>query len=265
MTMTPMQLTRFDALHPEARRVQPAERFTAVGGTLVVASTDGRIRFGDRPTDAHLGPVSALGTHDGLVLSAGRDGFVALWDPSGRPLFARHHPTGPIAAATLVDGTIVVADDHGFVFATDLHTGESDWIADVRDRITSIAALGEVVVVGTESGTVHFDGITEKRHRGAVVGLYPLSPYETLSIGRDGRVRLGDDLLLRVAEGVTASAYHNGRLVLSIGRELQEWDLRTLELKRQTTSVAGGVVDLGIDPGGVLALVEGESTPRRWL
>lgn len=263
MTITQMQLTHLEALHPDTFRA-PAERIASTGSAIAIAGADGSLRFGTRRVEAHRGRVTTLTAVDGLFVSSARDGFSAIWDERGRPLHARHHPTGPITAASLVDGTLIIGDDHGFVFASDLHTGATDWIADVNEPITAITAMSEVVMVGTESGAVYFDGITQKRHRGRVIGLFPLGRYDVVSVGDDGRVRFGEDLLLRVAEGVTACALRGSHLTLAIGRELQEWDLRTLELLRSTTSTTGPVVDLAVDGRGTLALIDGETAPRRW-
>ncbi len=242
----------------------PAERIAVIGGRPVVGSSDGSLRFGARRRTAHTGPLVTLEVHEGLLLSAGRDGYAALWDADGEPLFVCRHPVGPIRAAAFVSSTVVMADDHGFVFAVDLHTGERDWVGELNMPITAICGDGAEVMVGTEQGTVHGDRWVQKRHRGPVLGLYA-GPFEGLiSVGEDGRVRRGRELLVRVRAGVVACAFSGRRLLLALEREVQDWDLPSLSLVRSAESVAGPVQDVALDERGAWILVEGESEPRRW-
>ncbi|MCA9566239.1 MAG: PQQ-binding-like beta-propeller repeat protein [Myxococcales bacterium] len=264
MTIPPMQPASLRALHPLSNLAPPAERIAVLDGQVAVASSDGSLWIGDRRLSAHKGPLVALQVHGDGFLTAGRDGFAAIWDTDGRPLFVRRHPTGPICAATLTDGTLVIADDHGLVFAIDLHTGQSEWIGDLKSPITALSGSLGVVTMGTAHGTVHWDGFTEKRHRGKVLAIYPAGSCEVLSIGEDGRVRLGSELLLRVSEGVTACSLYQGRLLLAMDRDVQEWDLRSLTLLRSTTSTAGPVQDVALDASGAWVLIDGEGAPRHW-
>jgi hypothetical protein len=250
----------------ETSRVEAgvAEHLAVCDGQAVVGLHDGALRFGQRVVRAHEGPlvtVRAIGEH---VLTAGRDGIVALWTLDGRPLAARTHPTGPLCAASMSDATVVLGDDEGFVFGWDLHTDRVDWVGDVRIPLTALAVQDDLVFMGTADGVVHVDGLSDKRHRGAVLDLYAVGGPDPLSVGADGRVRLGRDLLIRVSGSLSHSALWRNQLVLVSGRELQQWDLRRMALVRRTRVTAGEVVDIAMDASGVWILLDGEQRPRHW-
>lgn len=249
---------------PGLEACRPAEFLTMVGTQPVIGLFDGALSFGERVVDAHRGPLVALQRFGDQVLTASRDGFAALWDGTGRPLAAHHNATGPLCCATLTEATVVLGDDEGCVFAWDLHTGQSDWIGDVRIPLTALAGQGSIVFMGTADGCVHSEGLSEKRHRGAVIGLYAVGGPEPLSVGADGRVRLGSDLLLRVNGSVSHSALFGNTLVLVVGREIQQWDLRRLALVRRTVASAGEIVDVEVSALGVWVLLDGDSRPRLW-
>lgn len=243
---------------------RPAERLAVVDGRPVLGLTDGTLVFGDRVVAAHRSPLVTLTRFEGQLLTASKDGFAGLWDPSGRPLFVRRHPTGPLRSATLVDGTLILGDDNGYVFAWDLHTHATDFIGDLQAPVTAMCGEGSIVTMGTAEGQVVWDGQSEKRHQGAVRALYAVGGEEVLSIGEDGRVRFGSELLLRVPKGITGCSLYGARLLIAIDRELQEWDLRRLALRRRTTSTAGKIVDVALDDSGAWVLLEGERAPRHW-
>jgi WD40 repeat protein len=243
---------------------KPAARLAFLGQQAVLGHEDGSLWFEGRAVRAHTGPLVVLQPFGDQILTAGRDGFAALWDAAGRPLFIRQHPTGPLCAATYTDGTVVLADDKGYVFAWDLHTRQTDFIGDVQAPVTALAGQDGVVMMGMPDGTVHWDGQSESRHKGAVLQLFPVGNREFLSIGADGRIRLGPDLLLRIAGEVGCSALYGNMLVIAIGRELQQWDLRNLSLVRRTTATAGDIADVALGPMGAWVLIEGERSPRHW-
>jgi hypothetical protein len=213
---------------------------TVLGGDAVVAVT-----FED-----HGGAATALtGQEDGLIVSAGDDGMVRVWDPEDpgfEPIVYDGHHDWIRAVAGLPDGRIASASQDGTVqvwHPFDLAVG-SERFELHQAPVASVVALddGRVVSGGEDAaawvwnpGDPRAEPVRFEHHPTVVFSLAALDDGRVASAGEDGAIRIWDPddpgegqvQVLAGHEGMVASmaVLPDGRLV-SGGHDgtIRMWD-----------------------------------------
>lgn len=143
-----------------------ALKFGPQGETLFAGLQNGRLlllRGGSARTlaerVAHAGRVTALARHDGLLLSAGEDGFVRWWDEHGEQQHELQVSSGELIAMGAEDGSpAMVADAAGHLFVLDRSARRAERVAKVPGMPTALLVAPSALVVGLADGRVYLQG-----------------------------------------------------------------------------------------------------------
>lgn len=122
----------------------------------VDVATGERVWVVPSPGDA---PAFAPALADDRAIVSGEDGSVTAMDPAtGQQLWRYDAPGVVETVAAIADGVVYVASNGGLALALDAATGTELWRVPIEGIPYGITVTGELVLVGTTSGTLYAIG-----------------------------------------------------------------------------------------------------------
>ncbi|RVT89646.1 hypothetical protein EOD42_24940 [Rhodovarius crocodyli] len=220
----------------------------------------------------HRGAVEALlAIPGGGFASAGEDGRIAIWPPTGAPapdaVLEGHE--GPVSALAS-DGTVVASGGFDGTVRLWRGPGDADVLRGHQGPVTALAATPRGFVSGGQDGTLRlWPGGEVLAEFGLPVTALAALPEGVAAGLSDGSVRLleagGTRELAIGTRPIIAMAIRAGLLAAGgVGGEVAIWDWNAARLLRVLEGPGLPVWSLGFAPDGTLWTGGADAVLRRW-